>query len=153
MLRFKDMQTGEYSKHTTILGLYKQLLSSYCECGQGHDVTDDKDGKLKCRNCYKLNHLDKVTTLEMLQDIYANNYDVEELVEEGKESTEVIKDEQEKHKYVRYLPAKKKRPRFNISKELSKKYSAADYFFVAMLAQIVIFALLVLVLVKIENWI
>lgn len=153
MLKFKDLQTDEYSRQTTIKGLYRQLLGSYCECNQGHDVIDEKDGKPKCRNCYKLNHLDKITPLEMIQEIYMNDYAVEEIVEEDKDTTEIIKSEQENHKFIKYSSVKKKRPRFNISKELSKKYSAADYFFVAMLIQIVMFALLVLVLVKIESWI
>lgn len=75
--KFKDLQTGGYSNHTTLEGLFTMLCQGYCECGQGHDKLDEKDDTMKCLNCYRINNLDKISEKEMIDEILANEYCIE----------------------------------------------------------------------------
>lgn len=80
-MKFYDLQTGEYSHHTTLEGLYEMILTGYCECGQGYDVLDEKDGKMKCINCKKLNNFESISKEEMIAEIEGHEYRIE--YEEG----------------------------------------------------------------------
>jgi len=80
-MKFKDLQTGDYSSHTTIEGLYSMICEGYCECGHGNDVIDSKDGTMKCLNCFRLNNLEKTTQQEMINIIQEDGYIIEDLEE------------------------------------------------------------------------
>lgn len=76
-MKFYDLQTNKYSYYTTIEGLYEMLISGYCECGEGYDVLDKKDGKMKCKNCFKLSNFDSITEEEMRIEIEESEFRIE----------------------------------------------------------------------------
>ena len=76
-MRFSDMQTKGYSVHATLRGLFDMLCSDYCECGQGYDILDKKDGILKCQNCWRRNNInDNVSAIEMMEYIKGCKYGI-----------------------------------------------------------------------------
>lgn len=77
-MKFYDMQLGRYSYCTTLEGLIEMLLSDYCECGEGYDVLDWKDNKMKCTNCYTLNHLDTLPLSTLKSIVIEYDYLIEE---------------------------------------------------------------------------
>jgi hypothetical protein len=77
-MRFYNLQTGSYSAHTTLEGLFEMLCEGYCECGEGYDVFDTKDGKMKCINCWRLNNIEKISEQEMRDYIKANDYEIDD---------------------------------------------------------------------------
>lgn len=84
-MKFLDNQTGEYSFYTTTKGLYEHIISNYCECNEGYDVLDKKDGKMKCLNCKNLNNLESLSDKIMLDEIIACDYTPEPETDEEKE--------------------------------------------------------------------
>lgn len=76
-LKFYDTQTGRYSAHTTIEGLFEMLCEGYCECGEGYDVYDKKDDSMKCINCKRLNNLESISEEEMKDYIEQHEYLIE----------------------------------------------------------------------------
>ena len=77
-----DNQLNEYSSYGSIEGLYIHLLEDYCECGEGYDILDEKDGKMKCWNCYQLNHLEEIGIDEMVGYVENSGYTKECEIEE-----------------------------------------------------------------------
>lgn len=77
MLKFYDNQTGDYSHHIDIVGLYSMLLEDFCECHEGYDVLDPKDGTMKCLNCCKLDNLESISEQEMINYIESHDYTIE----------------------------------------------------------------------------
>jgi hypothetical protein len=77
-MRFRDLQTGDFSAHTTLDGLFEMLCEGFCECGDGYDRLDEKDGKLKCTNCWRLNNMDKISKQEMRQYIQSHEYEIQD---------------------------------------------------------------------------
>ena len=78
-IKFYDTQTGNYSAHETIEGLFEMLCEGYCECGEGYDHLDKKDGKMKCLNCLRLNNLESITEEEMINYIQEHEYVIENI--------------------------------------------------------------------------
>lgn len=77
-MKFYDLQTGDYSSHNTIDGLFAQIKEGYCECGEGYDVLDPKDGQMKCLNCRDLSNIDTLSEAYKCQEIEAAEYRIEE---------------------------------------------------------------------------
>lgn len=79
LFKFYDKQTGDYSAHNTLEGLFSMLCEGFCECGEDDDYEqlDDKDGQMKCKNCWRLNNLEKVTAQEMRNYIEEHEYVIE----------------------------------------------------------------------------
>lgn len=75
-VKIYDRQRNEYSKHTSVKDLYTFIMDSYCECEEGYDKLDEKDGKLKCENCWALNNLEKVSEEDMLEVLNMYGYEV-----------------------------------------------------------------------------
>lgn len=77
-MKFYHLDTGYCSAHDTLEGLFEMICESYCECGEGYDVYDEKDGKMKCLNCWRLNNMDKISEKEMRDEIEWHGYVIEE---------------------------------------------------------------------------
>lgn len=77
-MKFICMDTGYCSAHDTLEGLFEMLCESYCECGEGYDVYDDKDDKMKCVNCWRLNNMELISEEEMRDEILFHGYYIEE---------------------------------------------------------------------------
>lgn len=78
MPKFYDLQTGDYSHHDTIDGLFLQIKEQYCECGEGYDILDEKDNKMKCLNCKDINNIESLSEEYKTQEIEGAEYRIEE---------------------------------------------------------------------------
>ena len=80
-----DTQLDTYSHHDTVEGLYEMILTTQCECGDGYDVLDEKDGEMKCYNCRSLNNIETITMAVMLDELDWNGYAVSKSKEVGED--------------------------------------------------------------------
>lgn len=77
-MKFYHLDTGYCSAHDTLEGLFEMICENYCECGEGYDVYDDKDDKMKCVNCWRLNNMELISEEEMRDEILFHGYYIEE---------------------------------------------------------------------------
>ncbi len=65
-----DVQEKKQSHFIDFVSLYEtMLMGSSCECGEGYDVLDEKDGQMKCNVCKKAKNIDKMTDEEIIQEL------------------------------------------------------------------------------------